>query len=170
MAEENTFVLGGTRSGKSVFAENLVLRSGLKPIYIATGRAYDDEMRERIEIHKERRGDQWQTEEEPLALVDALRHVSFDGNIVLVDCLTLWITNLMMAEADVVLEAKGLAQFLESSNVPVVLVSTEVGQGIVPDNKMAREFVDLSGKVHLLIAEACDSVHFVTAGISQQLK
>ncbi len=170
MSGENVFVLGGARSGKSVFAENLVLNSGQKPVYVATGRAYDDEMRERIDIHKERRGDKWQTEEEPLALVDSLRYVSYEGNMVLVDCLTHWITNLLMAEADVMLEAKGLAQFLETSKIPVVLVSNEVGQGIAPVDKSARELVDLSGKVHQLVAGACDSAYFVTAGIAQQLK
>ncbi|MEM7215741.1 MAG: bifunctional adenosylcobinamide kinase/adenosylcobinamide-phosphate guanylyltransferase [Pseudomonadota bacterium] len=170
MNAEITLVLGGARSGKSAFAEDLVLNSGLKPVYLATGRAFDDEMVHRIETHQDRRGDEWETVEEPLALVDALTQASHSGRMVLVDCLTLWITNLMMAEANIEREIAGLTVFLKEAQIPVVLVSNEVGQGIVPDNKMAREFVDLSGKAHQVIASACKHVYFVTAGLPQKLK
>ena len=170
MAAETTFVLGGAKSGKSKFAETLVLDSGLKPIYLATGRAFDDEMVERIETHQERRGDHWDTVEEPLALVDALSHEAVPGRIILVDCLTLWITNLMMANANIEKEVSGLVKYLEQASVPIVLVSNEVGHGIVPENKMAREFIDLSGLAHQKIATVANRFYFVTAGVAQPLK
>lgn len=170
MASETTLVLGGARSGKSVFAERLVLESSLRPLYLATGRALDDEMVQRVEEHQARRGENWHTVEEPLALVDALTQASFEKRIILVDCLTLWITNLMMAEADVAREADALVSYLKEAAVPIVLVSNEVGQGVIPDNKMARAFVDLSGLVHQRVADACNHVYFVTAGIPQKLK
>lgn len=170
MSAEVTLVLGGARSGKSKYAESLVLESDLDPIYLATGRAFDEEMIERIEVHQERRGREWKTVEEPLALVDALQQSSHPGRIILVDCLTLWITNLMMAEANVEKEATALVRFLDELKVPVVFVSNEVGLGVVPDNKMAREFVDLSGLVHQDIARAANHVYFVHAGFPQKLK
>ena len=170
MPQEVTFVLGGARSGKSEFAEKLVLESKLNPVYLATGRAFDDEMADRIEIHRSRRGDHWITVEEPLALVDALSQSAYEGRIILVDCLTLWVTNLMMAEAHVDIEIKGLVKYLESAPVPIVFVSNEVGQGVVPENGMAREFVDLSGLAHQEIADAANHVYFVTAGLPQMLK
>lgn len=170
MAQEITFVLGGARSGKSKFAENLVLSAGQKPVYLATGRAFDDEMVERIESHQDRRSDVWETHEEPLALVDALAHAAVPGRIILVDCLTLWITNLMMAEANVVREIAALVAYLKDARAPIVLVSNEVGQAVVPDNKMAREFVDLSGLAHQEIAAASNHVYLVTAGLAQKLK
>ncbi len=170
MSQPSTLVLGGARSGKSKFAEDLVLKSGLKPIYLATGRAFDDEMVERIESHQNRRGEEWETVEEPLALVDALSHAAIPGRMILVDCLTLWITNLMMAEANVDKEADLLVRYLAEAKAPIVLVSNEVGQGVVPENKMAREFVDLSGLVHQRLAAAANHVYFVTAGLPNKLK
>ena len=170
MAEEITFVLGGARSGKSSFAENHVLKSGLDPVYLATGRAFDDEMVDRIEAHRSRRGERWITVEEPLAMVDALSQSAYDGRIILVDCLTLWVTNLMMAEANVDTELRGLVAYLTETPVPIVFVSNEVGQGVIPENRMAREFVDLSGLVHQEIARAANHVYFVTAGLPQKLK
>jgi len=165
-----TFVLGGARSGKSKFAEDLVLKSGLKPIYLATGRALDEEMGDRIAIHQERRGDEWETVEEPLALVDALKNCAFPGRCILIDCLSLWVTNLMMAGADVAKESAALAAFLRESEVPVVLVSNEVGLGIIPDNAMARRYVDLAGDANQRIAHAASTVYFVVAGLPQKLK
>ena len=170
MAQEITFVLGGARSGKSEFAESLVLKSGLNPVYLATGRAFDDEMIDRIEAHQNRRGEEWITVEEPLALVDALSQSSFEGRIILVDCLTLWVTNLMMAGANVGRESKALGAHIRDMPVPAVFVSNEVGQGVIPENKMAREFVDLSGLVHQEIARVANHVYFVTAGLPHKLK
>lgn len=170
MTAETTFVLGGARSGKSAFAEGLVLKSGLKPVYIATGRAFDDEMVNRIELHQDRRGDVWQTVEEPLALVDALTQASHPGHMILVDCLTLWITNLMIAEANTTHECAGLVRFLDEASVPIVIVSNETGMGVMPMNKMAREFNDIAGSVHQEIASVCDTAYLVTAGLPQRLK
>lgn len=170
MKAETTFILGGARSGKSRFAESLVLKSGLKPVYLATGRAYDEEMMQRVETHRSRRGGEWETIEEPLALVDALTNASYKGRMILVDCLTLWITNLMMAEADVAKEGAGLVRFLEGLEVPIVLVSNETGLGVIPENKMAREFTDFAGAIHQEVANVCDSVYLVTAGLPQKLK
>lgn len=169
-----TFVLGGARSGKSNFAEMLVKNSGLKPVYLATARGSDEEMRERIEVHRERRdnspGSEWDTVEEPLAVGDALRNCTFDGRAVLVDCLTLWVSNLMVAEANVERETDSLIQILDELAAPVVFVSNEVGLGIVPDNAMAREFRDLAGMVHQKIAAKANNVYFVAAGLPLVMK
>lgn len=169
-----TFVLGGARSGKSNFAEQLVTGSGLKLIYLATAQARDDEMRERIDIHRERRngsqGPEWETIEEPLALADALRNCCYSGNAVLVDCLTLWVTNLMLAEADVEREIENLVQGLDKLAAPVVFVSNEVGMGIVPENAMARDFRDFTGLLHQKIASKSDHVFFIAAGLPMVMK
>ncbi len=149
-----SLVLGGARSGKSRFAETLVLKSGLKPVYVATGRALDEEMSERISIHRDRRGKTWETVEEPLALADTLLQIAHPGRAVLVDCLTLWVTNLMMAGANINIECDGLIAALGEINVPVVLVSSEVGLGIVPESKMGREFRDHAGMVNQRVAIA----------------
>jgi adenosylcobinamide kinase / adenosylcobinamide-phosphate guanylyltransferase len=165
-----SLVLGGARSGKSRFAENLILNSGRKPVYIATGRAMDEEMSERISIHRDRRGKNWETVEEPLALADALLQIAHPGRAILVDCLTLWVTNLMMAGANIDTECEGLIAALNDIHVPVVLVSNEVGLGIVPDTKMGREFRDLAGNVNQRVANASRNVWFVAAGLPLVLK
>ncbi|MCP4183390.1 MAG: bifunctional adenosylcobinamide kinase/adenosylcobinamide-phosphate guanylyltransferase [Hyphomicrobiales bacterium] len=169
-----TLVLGGARSGKSEFSENLIINSGLNPVYLATARAGDQEMRERIDIHQQRRnnsaGPDWLTVEEPLALGDALKNCAFRGRAVLVDCLTLWITNLMVAGADIEREVSNLVRNLHQLAAPVVIVSNEVGMGIVPENKMAREFIDLTGHAHQKIAEKADHVYFIAAGLPLALK
>ena len=139
LGEGITLVLGGARSGKSAFAERLVEASGLKPVYLATGRAFDGEMETRIADHRERRGDRWRTVEAPLDLLGAIEAESSAGQAVLVDCLTLWLTNLMLAERDITDECRRLVAGLRLyRGGPLVLVSNEVGLGIVPDNAMAR--------------------------------
>ncbi len=163
-------VLGGARSGKSSFAEELVLATGLKPVYVATARVLDDEMRQRVEHHIERRDERWETIEEPLALVDVLRNEAIAGRALLVDCLTLWLTNLMMANANIDKEFESLARHLNAIKVPIVLVSNEVGQCVVPMDAMSREFVDHAGRLHQLLAGICGNVWFLTAGLPQQLK
>lgn len=173
-----TLVLGGARSGKSSFAEKLVRKSNLKPVYLATARAEDDEMSERIELHQERRdqtrfaqrGPKWETVEEPLALVDALNNCCFPGRGVLVDCLTLWVTNLMVAGADVPREITNLVGCLDQLDAPVVFVSNEIGLGIVPDNAMARNFRDYAGSLHQQIAANSGHVYFVAAGLPLVMK
>ncbi|MBB3217877.1 adenosylcobinamide kinase/adenosylcobinamide-phosphate guanylyltransferase [Ochrobactrum sp. RC6B] len=167
---KSVLVLGGARSGKSSYAEKMAQSSGLQPLYLATGRAFDDEMENRIAIHRNRRGFDWQTVEEPLDLVGALTlHVAFD-RFVLVDCLTLWLTNLMMAERDVTAETAGLVAMLPNLAGPVVFVSNEVGFGIVPENRMAREFRDHAGFLHQAVAAVADEVYLIAAGLPLKMK
>nr|WP_210382264.1 bifunctional adenosylcobinamide kinase/adenosylcobinamide-phosphate guanylyltransferase [Jiella sonneratiae] len=166
-----SFVLGGARSGKSAFAERLVSASGLAPVYIATGRAFDAEMDVRIALHRQRRGGDWRTVEAPIDLAGALASEAGPGRMVLVDCLTLWVTNLMLEEHDVEADAAALFERLAAGLAgPVVFVASEVGLGIVPDNAMARRFRDHAGLVNQRVAALADAVHFVAAGLSMQLK
>jgi adenosylcobinamide kinase/adenosylcobinamide-phosphate guanylyltransferase len=163
-------VLGGTRSGKSAVAETAVLETGLAPVYLATAEARDGEMDERIARHRARRGTAWTTIEEPLDLTGTLKRQAGPGRAILVDCLTLWLSNLMAAERDVVAEGDRLAMALADASGPVVLVSNEVGQGIVPDNALARRFRDEAGLLHQKVAAVAGRVLFVTAGLPQTLK
>ena len=165
-----TFVLGGARSGKSSYAEKLVENSGLQPVYLATGRAFDKEMESRISIHRDRRGSEWQTVEEPLDLVGALEKHAGHDRFVLVACLTLWITNLMMAERNIATETNTLIAALRQLSGPVVFVSNEVGLGIVPENRMAREFRDHAGFLHQAVASVADEVYFLAAGLPLKMK
>jgi adenosylcobinamide kinase/adenosylcobinamide-phosphate guanylyltransferase len=167
------FVLGGARSGKSAFAESLAREAELERHYIATARAFDDEMRARIARHKETRGTGWTTQDCPLCLTDALRATLSPDRIVLVDCLTLWVTNLMMEEVgDKAIDAAfdDLVSIVAEPAGPLILVSNEVGLGIVPENSMARAFRDHAGRLHQQIAASAADVHFVAAGLSMKLK
>jgi adenosylcobinamide kinase/adenosylcobinamide-phosphate guanylyltransferase len=165
-----TLVLGGARSGKSAFAERLVRDSALQRIYLATATAGDDEMQARISHHRIQRGDGWRTIEEPLELVPTLARESAKDRAVLVDCLTLWLSNLMHAERDWEREIEELAGALPRLKSPVVLVTNEVGLGIVPDNALARSFRDAAGIMNQVIAEVADEVEFVVAGLPMKLK
>lgn len=165
-----TLILGGARSGKSGHAEALVLESGLEPCYLATGRAGDAEMATRIAAHRARRGDRWRLIEEPLALALALRLHATTNRAVLVDCLTLWVTNLLLAERDIEAEMDRLLSALSALPGSVVLVSNEVGLGIVPENRMAREFRDHAGRLHQDIAALAATVYFVAAGLPLKMK
>jgi adenosylcobinamide kinase/adenosylcobinamide-phosphate guanylyltransferase len=166
----STLVLGGARSGKSAFAEQLIGNSGLARIYLATATAGDDEMRSRITHHRERRGDGWITVEEPLALVDALTREATHGRAVLVDCLTLWLSNLMLAERDPHVEACRLTRFLGVARYPVVLVSNEVGLGLVPETPLGRSFRDAQGRLNQIVAATVPNVVFIAAGLPLWLK
>ncbi len=165
-----TLVLGGARSGKSGFAEDLVAQSGLVPVYLATGQAGDEEMTARIARHRARRGDEWTTVEESIELAAALAREAAPDRAVLVDCLTLWLSNVIAAGADVDGACAALAAALDRVEGPVVLVSNEVGQGIVPDNELARAFRDHAGLLHQAVAGIADEVYFVTAGLATRLK
>jgi adenosylcobinamide kinase/adenosylcobinamide-phosphate guanylyltransferase len=165
-----TLVLGGARSGKSRHAESLLSGTEATRLYIATGEARDPEMTERIREHRHRRSADWRTIEEPLELTASLSREVTIGTVALVDCLTLWLGNLMGADRDVGAEIDALLAVLPKLAAPVVLVSNEVGQGIVPDNAMAREFRDHAGRLHQQIAAVADRVDFVTAGLVQRLK
>jgi len=165
-----TLLLGGVRSGKSRHAEQLVLASGLEPVYLATAEALDDEMEARIEAHRARRGPEWRTVEVPLDLVAALTAECADSRAVLVDCLTLWLTSLMVHERPVQVEVERLIEVLPRLPGALVLVSNEVGQGVVPVAAMARAFVDHAGVLHQRIAAQADAVVLMTAGLAQRLK
>ncbi|MEC9343176.1 MAG: bifunctional adenosylcobinamide kinase/adenosylcobinamide-phosphate guanylyltransferase [Pseudomonadota bacterium] len=165
-----TLVLGGARSGKSRFAEDLVEESGLDAVYVATGQAFDDEMAARIAEHRARRGEAWRTVEAPLDLAGALAAQDGPGRVLLVDCLTLWVSNLMMEEADVAAAGEALAETLGTVQAPVVLVSSEVGLGIVPDNAMARAYRDHAGRLNQRIAALANQVFFIAAGLPMVLK
>ena len=170
MSCRSILVLGGARSGKSAFAEGLVDRSGLGKAYLATGQVFEDEMRRRISTHQARRGPEWSLSEEPLDIAGALRRIASPDTAVLVDCLTLWVTNLMMADREISVEGNVLAGLIPTLPGTIVFVSNEVGQGIVPDNAMARAFRDHAGILHQKIAAVADEVYFVTAGLPQKLK
>lgn len=165
-----TLILGGARSGKSRFAEQLVAGHPGRRVYLATAEARDAEMAERIRHHRERRGEGWDTVEEPLDLVGALSRVARDRAAVLVDCLTLWLSNLMGANRDPAAEMSRLVTDLPRLGGPVVFVSNEVGLGIVPDNPLARAFRDEAGRLNQAMAAAADRVYFVAAGLPLTLK
>ena len=162
-------ITGGARSGKSLWAESRTLSFPGRPVYIATAEALDAEMRERIARHQARRGNDWIEREAPLALVEAL-DASDGGGARLVDCLTLWLSNLMHADRDCAQEAAHLADALARQSSPVVLVTNEVGLGIVPENRMARDFRDHAGRLHQMIAACATDVYFVAAGLPLKMK
>jgi adenosylcobinamide kinase/adenosylcobinamide-phosphate guanylyltransferase len=165
-----TLVLGGARSGKSAFAEKLVADSGLAKVYLATATAGDDEMTARIARHCTQRGEGWTTVEEPLGLVDALTREATRGRAVLVDCLTLWLSNLMLAERDPDVEARRLTRFLGVARYPIVLVSNEVGLGLVPETPLGRRFRDAQGRLNQIVAALVPNVVFIAAGLPLWLK
>ncbi len=165
-----TLVLGGARSGKSRHAEALVESQPGACIYLATAQAGDGEMAARIAAHRARRGGRWTTVEEPLDLAAALGQACGPDRAVLVDCLTLWLSNLLGAARPVAAECEGLLAALPGLAGPVVLVSNEVGQGVVPDNALARAFVDHAGRLHQDLAAVAQRVIFMIAGLPHELK
>ncbi|HEX2430859.1 MAG TPA: bifunctional adenosylcobinamide kinase/adenosylcobinamide-phosphate guanylyltransferase [Aestuariivirgaceae bacterium] len=165
-----TLILGGARSGKSRHAEMLGRAHGGALIYIATGEAGDGEMAERIKQHRLGRGPEWTTVEEPVALAAALAREAGPQRFVLVDCITLWISNLMGLQRSVPAEVDALCRSIEAAAGAVCLVSNEVGLGIVPDNAMARAFRDEAGLAHRRLAAVCDQVVLMVAGLPMRLK
>ena len=163
-------VLGGARSGKSRYAESLVASAELPALYIATAEARDDEMRARIEAHRARRGPGWTTVEERLEIVNRLLTVTADARPILIDCLTLWLANLMEAKRDIGFEIERLVATLPQMKAPVVMVANEVGLGIVPENELARRFRDHAGRLNQTIAAQADRVVFMAAGLPLVLK
>ncbi|MDZ5695876.1 bifunctional adenosylcobinamide kinase/adenosylcobinamide-phosphate guanylyltransferase [Chelativorans sp. M5D2P16] len=164
-----TLVLGGARSGKSRHAEALIEACPAPWTYIATAQAFDGEMQARIAEHRSRRGGNWRAIEAPLALPEALADVP-DGQPVLVDCLTLWLTNVILAERDVEAECGRLVEALKSPRGPWVVVSNEVGLGIVPENPLARRFRDAAGSLNQKVAAGAGSVVFMVAGLPMKVK
>jgi adenosylcobinamide kinase/adenosylcobinamide-phosphate guanylyltransferase len=162
------FLLGGARSGKSAYAEKLATALPAPWTYIATAQACDDEMAERIALHRARRGEGWSTVDAPLELAQALRAVP-DGRPVLVDCLTLWFSNHMLAEHDLDALSVELESALSAPRGPWFVVSNEVGLGIVPDSALGRRFRDAQGRLNQRIAALADRVFFMVAGLPMQV-
>ena len=162
-------VLGGARSGKSAFAEGLLKRLCDRPVYVATAEARDGEMSERIAAHQEMRGEGWRTLEAPLDPLSTLSDLK-ENEGVLLDCLTLWLSNQLEKEADLSAESAGLLRGLSRLGRPVVMVSNEIGMGLVPDNKLGRSFRDAQGRLNQEAAAQADLVVFVAAGLPLVLK
>ncbi|SNB46992.1 bifunctional adenosylcobinamide kinase/adenosylcobinamide-phosphate guanylyltransferase [Geobacter sp. DSM 9736] len=166
-------VTGGARSGKSRFAEKLVEEYGEPLGYIATGRREGEEMTSRIAAHQERRGPMWQTIEEPLDVVSAIRGHDGYFKAFLLDCVTLWLTNLLLDTDDsslVLGRVNELTGELSAVSSPIILVSNEVGMGIVPENRLARLFRDLAGEANQILAAAADEVYVTISGLPLKLK
>lgn len=174
----HTLITGGVRSGKSKFAEKLAGAMGGKIIYLATAQALDAEMRERIDKHRRQRPVEWTTIEEPLEVVSVIAgHNS--GTTILLDCLTLFLSNLFFRYADlpterqeqtVFAQIEGLAEMVEGSSANIIIVSNEIGAGVVPENAVARRFRDLAGNANQRIAAACNEVFLMVSGIPVQIK
>lgn len=168
----HTLILGGARSGKSALAERWAKESGHAVVYIATAQAHDEEMATRIAHHRAQRPAHWLSVEEPLALADTLRTHARPGVCVLVDCLTLWLSNLL-GDADAARwarEREALLDVLPALKGQVLLVSNEVGLGVVPMGELSRRFVDEAGRLHQALAAGCERVVFVAAGCPLYLK
>jgi adenosylcobinamide kinase/adenosylcobinamide-phosphate guanylyltransferase len=166
----NILVLGAQRSGKSRRAEELVSSAGGEPVYVATATAGDAEMEARIAAHRARRGAAWRTIEEPLDLPGILDREALPGRAVLVDCLTLWLSNLFGAHRDIDEEGDRLVSALQRTACPVALVSNEVGAGIIPMNALARRYADAHGILNQRVAAICDRVILMAAGIAVPIK
>jgi adenosylcobinamide kinase/adenosylcobinamide-phosphate guanylyltransferase len=163
-------VIGGARSGKSAYAQKLAEAHGPSRLFLATGAAGDEEMSARIARHQADRGQGWTTVEEPLRVAAALLIHAQPSRVVVVDCLTLWLSNLMLAGREPGPEVTALAQAIGRLAGPVIFVSNEVGLGLVPETKLGREFRDWQGRANQEIGAACDAVIFVAAGLPLQLK
>ncbi len=167
--KKSILITGGARSGKSRLAEEIALKPTGRAIYIATAEDRDTEMSARIKAHQDRRGAEWQNIHAPFDLVGAL--TSSDGSDPrLVDCLTLWLTNLMLTDQDWQAEGMRLAKALARQTAPVVFVTNEVGAGIVPENKLARDFRDAAGWLNQTIAQECEAVWLCVSGYPIQVK
>lgn len=163
-------VLGGARSGKSRYAQARAEAMDLKLVYVATAQAFDDEMEMRIARHQDDRSDQWETVEAPLDIAGVIARRSASDTVLLADCLTLWVTNLILCEQSVTAETTALLASIETARGPVILVANEVGLGIVPDNALARRFRDEAGIVNQRIAAEVMEVQLITAGLPLRLK
>lgn len=164
-------VLGGARSGKSRYAEELAVAGDKQLIYIATAEGLDDEMRQRINHHQNQRDSRWRTVEEPIALASTIQQCAAENNCVLVDCLTLWLTNILLAGEEIFQrERTAFLEALPQLTGDIMLVSNEVGMGIVAADPLSRRFVDEAGRLHQALAKTCDRVTMVVAGLPLTLK
>jgi adenosylcobinamide kinase/adenosylcobinamide-phosphate guanylyltransferase len=165
-----TFILGGSRSGKSSFALDCASKLPGSKAFIATAQAFDEEMKERIERHKKERSADWKTFEEPTALPQILSRISEDHDVIIVDCLTLWLSNLIMNDTAVDADIESLLSAAATCPSCIFIVSNEVGMGIVPENALARRFRDLAGTLNRRVAEIANVVYLVAAGIPLKIK
>lgn len=167
-------ILGGAKSGKSRYGLSLAARYPAPRLFLATGQAQDAEMAVRIASHQKERGPQWHTREEPLALAATIAGVQEGYGVILVDCLTLWLSNLMLradkSAGDLESDCEQLLDALKKTPTPVILVSNEVGLGIVPENSLARQFRDRAGRLHQQLAQIADLVTLVVAGLPLTIK
>ncbi|HBO84702.1 MAG TPA: bifunctional adenosylcobinamide kinase/adenosylcobinamide-phosphate guanylyltransferase [Deltaproteobacteria bacterium] len=163
------FVTGGCRSGKSKYALKLAESMNGRKLYLATGEPFDEEMAERIKKHKKERGNNWTTIEEPINVIDAVKK-NKRCDVILLDCLTLWISNLLMKDSRLKKIIVNLISTCKHSKANIIIVSNEVGLGIVPDNELARKFRDIIGLANQRIAAASDDVYFVVSGIPLKIK
>ncbi|AXI48144.1 bifunctional adenosylcobinamide kinase/adenosylcobinamide-phosphate guanylyltransferase [Sulfitobacter sp. SK012] len=169
MLPSGTFVLGGAASGKSQWAENFILSNNLDAIYLATGQIGDSETNSRVAIHRARRDARWRTIEEPLDLAPTLAGLT-SKDAVLIDCATMWLSNQMMADAEISLVQASLLDALRRCAAPWIIVSNEVGYGIVPDNALARRFREFQGRLNIALAAEADLAVQVIAGLPLVLK
>ncbi|MDO8282513.1 MAG: bifunctional adenosylcobinamide kinase/adenosylcobinamide-phosphate guanylyltransferase [Thermodesulfovibrionia bacterium] len=175
MKNKIVFITGGARSGKSSFALREAEKIDGRKAYIATAQALDDEMKERIRKHKDERGAEWDTFEEPFKIPEIISDADTKYSVVVLDCLTLWLSNLICGNMDCSREIDGLIAVLEdlmkkANNSKLFIVSNEVGMGIVPENELARRFRDTAGFLNQKVAEIADEVYLVTAGIPIKIK
>ena len=173
MGRKLIFITGGCRSGKSQYALDYANRHFSKKIYLATCEALDDEMIQRVETHKRLRGPEWLTIEEPVEIIDRIKQYSDNAGVILLDCLTLWLSNLLLKGNNnlKMMEAiEGLIHSLRERRISVIIVSNEVGMGIVPADPLSRRFRDLSGMANQKIAEVADTVIFMVSGMPVFLK
>ena len=167
-----TLVLGGARSGKSRYAQHAAeaaaAESGTKPIAVVTAQIYDGEMAERVAKHREERGDEWATIEAPLDLPQAIAGLG-EGDVAVIDCTTLWLTNVMLAEKNIGQQTRELLATLTSTSAEIWVVNNEVGWGIVPDNALARRFRDEAGRLNQALAECATQSVLIVAGMKLDL-
>ncbi|MDR7058299.1 MULTISPECIES: bifunctional adenosylcobinamide kinase/adenosylcobinamide-phosphate guanylyltransferase [unclassified Sphingopyxis] len=170
MSGSSLFVLGGARSGKSRYAQARTEAAGGSPVFVATAEAFDDEMHERIARHQADRDARWRTVEAPRDLPAAIDALDAEDAVVLVDCLTLWVSNLLLADADIPRAGGQLCHAINRFEGTLILVANEVGLGIVPDNALARAFRDAAGQLNQSVAATVDEVVLLTAGLPLTLK
>lgn len=166
-------ILGGARSGKSHYAETRAIESDMDVIYIATAQALDDEMQLRIKHHQQQRPAHWRLIEEPIELLSVLKENSNASTCILVDCLTLWVSNQLCSDEhkhQIEKNSESLARLLPTLSGKIIFVSNEVSMGITPMGEMSRKFVDESGRLHQRLAAVCDKVTLMVAGIPSQIK
>ncbi|MDQ7837557.1 MAG: bifunctional adenosylcobinamide kinase/adenosylcobinamide-phosphate guanylyltransferase [Thermodesulfobacteriota bacterium] len=171
--KKTILVTGGCRSGKSRFALDYANRHFTSRLYLATGQALDEEMKERIRNHRKDRGQAWRTVEEPMNIARAIDQEAATAGIILIDCITMWVSNMLfqnMPEEEIMHSVGALAEKIHKPLCSFILVTNEVGAGIVPENRLARRFRDLSGMVNQKLAACADEVYWLVAGIPIKIK